>query len=91
MNSAAGKKILLVDDDDTLRESLAEQLRLLEEFQTEEAATGGEGLENGSRPALKEPSENRESRIRRARKTQIAWSRFTSASRIPETTRWGIC
>jgi DNA-binding response OmpR family regulator len=45
MSASAGKKILLVDDDDTLRESLAEQLRLLEEFTTEEAATGAEGLE----------------------------------------------
>ena len=32
-----GKKILLVDDDVALRQSLAEQLHLLEEFETVEA------------------------------------------------------
>jgi DNA-binding response OmpR family regulator len=40
-----GKKILLVDDDDTLRDLLSEQLALHEEFRTTEAATGGEALE----------------------------------------------
>ena len=40
-----GKKILLVDDDDALRQSLAEQLRLHEEFQTVEAATAKDGME----------------------------------------------
>lgn len=39
------KKILLVDDDDALRSSLAEQLHLHEEFATTEAATGAEALE----------------------------------------------
>ncbi len=34
-----GKKILLVDDDDGLRSSLSDQLRLHEEFLTAEAAT----------------------------------------------------
>ncbi len=38
------KKILLVDDDDTLRGSLAEQLELLEEFSTSEAPTASEAL-----------------------------------------------
>ena len=40
-----GKKILLVEDDEALRQSLAEQLRLHEEFQTTEAGTGTEALE----------------------------------------------
>lgn len=40
-----GKKILLVDDDDSLRNSLSEQLRLHEEFLTAEAATAAEALE----------------------------------------------
>lgn len=40
-----GKKLLLVDDDDDLRRSLAEQLSLHEEFATAEAATGAEALE----------------------------------------------
>jgi len=40
-----GKKILLVEDDETLRGSLAEQLRLHEEFQTSEAGTGADALE----------------------------------------------
>ena len=45
MNSAATKKILLVDDDEELRHSLGEQLRLHEEFQTVEADCGGAALE----------------------------------------------
>ncbi len=40
-----GKKILLVDDDDTLRQSLAEQLQLHEEFATTGTATAKEALE----------------------------------------------
>jgi DNA-binding response OmpR family regulator len=44
-SGAPGKKILLVDDDKPLRQSLAEQLRLHEEFQTTEAETGGAALE----------------------------------------------
>jgi DNA-binding response OmpR family regulator len=39
-----GKKLLLVDDDDALRKSLAEQLRLHEEFETEEASSASEGI-----------------------------------------------
>ncbi|MGH6952612.1 MAG: response regulator transcription factor [Alphaproteobacteria bacterium] len=42
---ATGKRILIVDDDAQLRQSLAEQLALYKEFVTTEAATGGEGLE----------------------------------------------
>jgi len=45
MAAQPGKKILLVDDDDTLRESLGEQLRLHEEFATQEAETGGKAIE----------------------------------------------
>jgi DNA-binding response OmpR family regulator len=45
MSTAPAKKILLVDDDEALRTSLAEQLRLHEEFETVEAGTGQEGLE----------------------------------------------
>jgi DNA-binding response OmpR family regulator len=39
------KRILLVDDDDALRQSLAEQLALQQEFETAEAATAGEALQ----------------------------------------------
>ena len=39
------KKILLVDDDDDLREALAEQLLSTEDFDVFEAATGSEGTE----------------------------------------------
>ena len=42
MNMA--KKVLLVDDDDELRESLAEQLRLHDEFETAEAGNGSDAL-----------------------------------------------
>lgn len=42
---SGAKKILIVDDDDTLRSTLSEQLALHEEFETDEAATGAEGLE----------------------------------------------
>ncbi len=44
MSGAAAKKILLVDDDKALRESLSEQLRLHEEFITVEASTGTEAM-----------------------------------------------
>lgn len=40
-----GRKVLLVDDDEALRGTLAEQLQLHEEFDTSEAGTGAEGLE----------------------------------------------
>lgn len=42
--ATAGKKILLVDDDMALRQSLAEQLRLFEEFATIEADSGAAAL-----------------------------------------------
>ncbi len=42
---ATGKKILLVDDDDSLRETLAEQLELHEEFQTTQGNTGKIGID----------------------------------------------
>lgn len=41
----AGKSILLVDDDDALRQALTEQLRLHEEFDAVEAPTGAAALE----------------------------------------------
>jgi len=40
------RKILVVDDDDDLRESLIDQLGLYEEFETASAATAGEGIAN---------------------------------------------
>jgi DNA-binding response OmpR family regulator len=45
MNMSTTKKILIVDDDETLREALADQLALHEEFIVVEAKTGAEGLE----------------------------------------------
>lgn len=45
MSGASGKKILLIDDDAALRQSLSEQLHLHEEFDTAEAATGADGVE----------------------------------------------
>ncbi|MEO1192694.1 MAG: response regulator transcription factor [Pseudomonadota bacterium] len=45
MSSLSGKRIFLVDDDQSLREALAEQLRLHEEFTTQEAETGQKALE----------------------------------------------
>ncbi len=41
----AGTKILLVDDDDSLRDSLSQQLRLYGEFLITEASTAAEALE----------------------------------------------
>lgn len=41
----SGRRILIVDDDDTLREMLSEQLQLHEEFLISEAATAKESLE----------------------------------------------
>lgn len=38
------KKILIVDDDEDLRDALAEQLRITEEFSVEEAGDGATGL-----------------------------------------------
>ena len=40
-----GKSLLLVDDDDALREALREQLQLHEEFAIQEAASGAAALE----------------------------------------------
>ena len=40
-----GKSLLLVDDDDALRESLRDQLQLHEEFAIDEAANGADALE----------------------------------------------
>ena len=45
MNSLVGKRILLVDDDPALRQTLAEQLHLHEEFTTDEADCGRAALE----------------------------------------------
>jgi DNA-binding response OmpR family regulator len=39
------RKILVVDDDDALRESLVEQLSLYEEFDTADEATAGKGVQ----------------------------------------------
>ncbi len=48
----AGKRLLLVDDDDALRTSLAEQLTLYEEFQAAEAETAAKGLERAKAEAF---------------------------------------
>ncbi len=45
MTATTAKKILLVDDDEALRESLSEQLRLHEEFVTVDVDTGSRALE----------------------------------------------
>lgn len=42
---ASLRKILLVDDDDDLREALSEQLVMTEDFDVFEAANGAEGME----------------------------------------------
>lgn len=42
---SAARKILIVDDDDDLRESLKEQLSLYDEFELATAPTAGKGLE----------------------------------------------
>ena len=41
----SGKRILLCDDDDALRQSLAEQLQLHEEFETRQAESAAEAIE----------------------------------------------
>ncbi len=43
---SSGRRILIIDDDEALRHSLAEQLQLHEEFAAAEAGTGGEALES---------------------------------------------
>jgi DNA-binding response OmpR family regulator len=45
MTMSGSKKLLLVDDDESLRDTLAEQLDLHEEFETFQAGTASEGLE----------------------------------------------
>ena len=42
---AVSRKILLVDDDTDLREALAEQLVMIDEFDVYEADTGATGIE----------------------------------------------
>ena len=45
MTMTSGKRVLLVDDDEAFRGALGEQLELHEEFVTDMAATGAQGLE----------------------------------------------
>ena len=42
---SVAKKILLVDDDNDLREALAEQLMMIDDFDVYESETGNAGLE----------------------------------------------
>ena len=42
---SAGRNILIVDDDEALRHSLAEQLHLHEEFEVEEVGSGSEAMD----------------------------------------------
>lgn len=42
---AVKKRLLIIDDDPDLREELSEQFKLYDEFETQEAATAGEGIE----------------------------------------------
>lgn len=42
---SGARKILIVDDDDDLREALREQLALYDEFEMDSASTAGKGLE----------------------------------------------
>ncbi len=44
------RTILLVDDDDDLRETLVEQLSLYEEFAVLQEATAAKGIADGPRP-----------------------------------------
>jgi len=46
------RKILLVDDDDDLREALSEQLVLTEDFDVFEGRTGAEGMGRSRRACL---------------------------------------
>ena len=47
------KKILLVDDDDDLRDALSEQLLLTEDFDVFEAANGADAKKPCSRGAVR--------------------------------------
>lgn len=46
------RKILVVDDDDTLRESLVEQLSLYEEFELSQDDTAGKGIQRARNEAI---------------------------------------
>ncbi len=48
MVNSGKRRVLLVDDEDALRESLAEQLTLHEEFDIVEASTGADALEKST-------------------------------------------
>jgi DNA-binding response OmpR family regulator len=49
---STARKILVVDDEDDLRESLVDQLELYEEFVTESAATATEGITKAKSDAI---------------------------------------
>ncbi|MGE0627517.1 MAG: response regulator, partial [Hyphomicrobiaceae bacterium] len=42
---SSARKILIVDDDDDLRDSLTDQMALYDEFELVAASTAGQGLE----------------------------------------------
>ena len=46
---AAKKTVLLVDDDEDLREALAEQFELHDSFETIQAANANEGIDGATR------------------------------------------
>ena len=67
------RKILLVDDDDDLREALSEQLVMTEDFDVFEAGTGAEGRAERVPEVQRRVVDRRRERLQRRPRPDPGW------------------